>query len=106
LRRLAVSDPGVLEALRGADPAAAAGRCRLDGKTVAFVELAALVALGAVPTSLQWAVANALAAGATDEEVVSVLVALAPMVGTVRLESAVPDVVLALGRDLDVSGCE
>jgi hypothetical protein len=103
LRRLAVNDRGVLEELLGSDlgPAESVG---LDGKSVAFVRLAGLVALGAGPASYQWGVAEALAAGATDAEVVGVLMALGPVVGTARLSSAVPDVALALGCDLDPPG--
>ena len=100
LRRLAVNDQGVLEELLGSDldPAECAG---LDGKSVAFVRLAGLVALGAGPASYHWGVSEALAAGATDAEVVGLLMALGPVVGTVRLSSAIPDVAVALGYDLD-----
>jgi alkylhydroperoxidase/carboxymuconolactone decarboxylase family protein YurZ len=103
LRRLAVSDPAALEALLGAGPAT--GECaRLDDKTAALVRLAAFVAQGASSASYQAAVADALAAGVTDSDVVGTLLALAPVVGTVRVESAIPDVSLALGRDLGLPG--
>jgi alkylhydroperoxidase/carboxymuconolactone decarboxylase family protein YurZ len=45
-------------------------------------------------------VAAALAAGATDEEIVGVLAALVPIAGTVRVGSAAPEVALAMGCDL------
>jgi hypothetical protein len=51
-------------------------------------------------------VSEALAAGATDDEMVGVLVALGPIVGTVRLSCAVPEVAAALGHDLDRPGEE
>jgi hypothetical protein len=40
-----------------------------------------------------------LSAGATDAEVVDVLVTVAPVVGTERVSSAAPRVGLALGYD-------
>jgi 4-carboxymuconolactone decarboxylase len=102
-RRLAVNDRSVRDEMVGAEPATEE-RARLDAKSAALVQLAALVALGAASASYQAVVADALAAGATDGEVIGALLALWPVVGTVRLESAVPDVALALGRDLDLPG--
>lgn len=43
---------------------------------------------------------RALAAGATDDEVVDVLSVLAPVVGVPRVSSAAPEVALAIGCDL------
>jgi 4-carboxymuconolactone decarboxylase len=103
LRRLAVSDAAALEALLGEVPAQGE-RAGLDDRTTALVRLAALVAQGAASPSYQAAVADALAAGVTDGDVVATLLALAPVVGTVRIESAVADVSLALGRDLGLPG--
>jgi hypothetical protein len=54
--------------------------------------------------SYQWSVTWALAAGASDAEVVAVLVALAPIVGRVRVMAAAPEVALAIGCDVDVPG--
>jgi 4-carboxymuconolactone decarboxylase len=102
-RRLAVNDQSVRNEMVGEEPATEE-RARLDAKSAALVKLAALVAQGAASASYQAAVTDALAAGATDGELVGALLALRPVVGTVRLESAVPDVALALGRDLDLSG--
>lgn len=101
-RRLAVNDQSVGDAMVGAEPhTEGAG---LDAKTAALVLLAALVAQGGASASYQAAVAHALAAGATDADVIGALRALRPVVGTVRLESAVPDVALALGCDIDLPG--
>jgi 4-carboxymuconolactone decarboxylase len=102
-RRLAVNDQSVGDAMVGAEPPAE-GSAGLDAKTAALVLLAALVAQGGASASYQAAVAHALAAGATDADVIGALRALRPVVGTVRLESAVPDVALALGRDIDLPG--
>ena len=100
LRRLTLNDEGVLEALLRAaladvEPAG------LDAKTAALVRLAGLVALDSAPASYQWSITSALAAGASDAEVVGVLVALAPVVGTVRVGAAAAEVALAIGCDLD-----
>jgi alkylhydroperoxidase/carboxymuconolactone decarboxylase family protein YurZ len=43
-----------------------------------------------------------LAAGASDAEVVAVLAALAPIIGSARVNSAAPEVALAIGCDLDL----
>ncbi len=101
LRKLALNEEGVLASLLGtelidSEPA------RLDAKTAALVRLAGLVAVGSAPASYQWCVTNALAAGASDAEVVAVLEALAPIVGSARVSSAAPEVALAIGSDLDL----
>jgi 4-carboxymuconolactone decarboxylase len=43
----------------------------------------------------------ALAVGATAEEVVGTLVAMAPITGLARVVLAIPEVAVALGYDLD-----
>ena len=73
LRRLAVIDEGVLESLFGIvlgghEPE------EPDAKTAALVRLAGLVALDSAAASYHWSVTAALAAGASDDEVVGVLV--------------------------------
>ena len=102
LRRLALNDEGVLESLFGTG-FADAQRSELDAKALALVRLAGLVALDSAPASYQWTVATALAAGATDEEIVGVLAALVPIAGAVRVGSAAPEVALAMGCDLGLS---
>jgi alkylhydroperoxidase/carboxymuconolactone decarboxylase family protein YurZ len=77
---------------------------RLDPKTHALVRLGALLAIDAAPASYQWSVDAALAAGATVDEVVGTLVAIAPTVGLTRVVSAAPDVAVALGYDIDAEG--
>jgi len=103
LRRLALNEEGVLASLLGSgfaddEPVA------LDAKTIALVRLAGLIALESAPATYQWSVTRALAAGASDAEVVGVLVALEPIVGNVRVSSAAPEVALAIGCNLDLPG--
>jgi alkylhydroperoxidase/carboxymuconolactone decarboxylase family protein YurZ len=99
LRRLAVVDESVLESLFGS-PIGGSEPEQPDAKMVALVRLAGLVALDSAPAPYHWSVTAALAAGASDDEVVGVLVALTPVVGTARVASAAPEVALAIGCDL------
>jgi alkylhydroperoxidase/carboxymuconolactone decarboxylase family protein YurZ len=101
LRKLALNEEGILASLLGTEfvDGEPAG---LDAKTAALVRLAGLVAVESAPASYQWAVTSALAAGASDAEVVAVLAALAPIVGGARVNSAAPEVALAIGCDLDL----
>ena len=70
----------------------------LDPKTHALARLGALIALDAAPASYQWNVGMALASGATVDEIVGVLIAVAPTVGLARAVSAAPELALAIGR--------
>ena len=74
---------------------------QLDPKTQALVRLGGLVAMGAAPGSCHWAAEAALDAGATAEDVVGTLVAVAPICGLARVISAAPEVALAMGYDID-----
>jgi 4-carboxymuconolactone decarboxylase len=72
----------------------------LDGRTFALVKIAALVALDSPPASYAWQVPNALAEGATPEDITGVLRAVAPQVGGPRVVAAAPEIMLALGLEL------
>jgi 4-carboxymuconolactone decarboxylase len=72
----------------------------LDDRSYALVKLAAIMALDAPPTSYLWQVANALEAGATPEDMLGVLVAIAPQIGGPRLTAAAPELMVALGLSL------
>ena len=74
---------------------------QLDPKTQALVRLGGLVAMGAAPGSCHWAAEAALDAGATAEDVVGTLIAVAPICGLARVISAAPEVALAMGYDID-----
>lgn len=73
----------------------------LDHRDEAFVRLSALIALGASEPSIAVAMDRAVSAGVTSDEVVAMLVALAPTVGTARLIEAAPAIALGLGIDVD-----
>jgi LuxR family maltose regulon positive regulatory protein len=49
---------------------------------------------------LQWSATRALAAGATEDEIADVLVAIAPVAGLGRIAAAAPDLAIALGYDV------
>lgn len=72
----------------------------LDARTAALVRIAALVSVAPDATSFQWAMDQALAAGVEDEHVFSALIEIAPIIGVVRLTSALPHLMETL--DLEV----
>jgi 4-carboxymuconolactone decarboxylase len=72
----------------------------LDPRSYSLVKIAALVALDAPPASYLWQVSNALDAGATPNEIVGVLRAIAPQVGGPRCVAAAPEIMMALGLSL------
>ena len=72
----------------------------LDPRTFALVKIAALIALDAPPASYAWQVANALSDGASPEDILAVLRAVAPQVGGPRVVAAAPEIMLALGLEL------
>jgi len=97
---IAQHDPTVLEELLRArlENQEASG---LDPKIYALVNVAALIAMDAAPASYVWQVGLALDAGATPEELLSLLVALNPVVGSARIVAAAPELALAIGVDLE-----
>jgi 4-carboxymuconolactone decarboxylase len=70
----------------------------LDARTHALVRLAALVAAGAPGPDYDRYVCTALDQGVTPDEVVGLLVALLPTVGTSRVSAAAHAVHAILGR--------
>jgi alkylhydroperoxidase/carboxymuconolactone decarboxylase family protein YurZ len=76
------------------------GPSPLSDATVALVRIAALIALDAPPAAYGRQVTVALEAGATGEDILAVLRAVAPQVGTPRVIAAAPELMLALGLPL------
>ena len=100
LRRLALHDERCIESMLGirlGDNEAAG----MDARTHALVRLGGVVALGASRETHHWAAEAALNAGATAEDVIGTLLAVAPVSGLARVISAVPGVALAIGYDID-----
>jgi len=103
LAGISVGDPSTLETaveLRE-DLRAQSG---LDQRTFALTKIAALIALDAPPASYAWQVPNALAGGATADDILGVLKAVAPQVGGPRVVAAAPEIMVALGLSLPEGG--
>ena len=77
LRRLAIVDEAFVgnQAGLGLDPA---GTLALDTKTISLLQLAVLVATGSPGICLERSTARAMSAGAADDEIADVLLAIAP----------------------------
>ena len=102
LRRLAIIDEGVAGSQAGLDLGPPGARI-LDPKVAALVRVAALVAIGAPEVCLEWSTSQALAAGATEEEVTGVLLAVAPVIGLGRIVGATPGVAGGFGYDIEAA---
>ncbi len=76
----------------------------LDVKTAALVQLAAAVAVGSSSACLERSAGRALTAGATQDQVADVLLAIAPVAGLGGVVSAAPDVASAAGHDAAAAG--
>jgi alkylhydroperoxidase/carboxymuconolactone decarboxylase family protein YurZ len=102
LRRLAMIDEGFVEgqAGLGLDPARPSV---LDPKTAALLRVGASVAIGSSAVCLEWSTGRALAAGASEDEIAGVLLAIAPVAGLGRVVSAAPEVAIALGYDIEAA---
>jgi alkylhydroperoxidase/carboxymuconolactone decarboxylase family protein YurZ len=100
LRRLAIIDEGFVEGQAGLG-FDLGGLSALDPKTSSLLQLAVLVAIGSSEGSLQWGVGRALAAGASQEEIAEVLLAIAPVVGLGRISTAATGI--AIGLEYDIS---
>jgi 4-carboxymuconolactone decarboxylase len=100
LRRLALEDERSLRSVL-ADPGMP-GASELDAKAQALVTLGALLSVGATTVSLRRVVELAEASGATEGEMLGVLLAIAPSVGQARVVGAAPRLALALGYDIEL----
>ena len=101
LRRLAIIDEGFVEDQAGLGLGLPASR--LDPKTAALVRVGALAAIGSPGVCLEWGTTRALAQGATEDEIIAVLLAIAPVAGLGRVTGAVPGMAAALGYDVEAA---
>jgi hypothetical protein len=103
LRRLALNDEKLIATvLNSGSPLSPASR--LDRKAEALVQVGALLSIGASTASLRWTVELAQSTGATDEEILGVLVAIGPAVGLARVVGEAPRLALAMGYEIDDEG--
>ena len=99
LRRLAMIDEGFVQDEAGLG-LVSVSTSSLDPKTAALLQLGASVATGSPAVCLEWSAARAMAAGAAEDEIADVLLAIAPVTGLGRVVSAAPEVATALGYDI------
>jgi alkylhydroperoxidase/carboxymuconolactone decarboxylase family protein YurZ len=102
LRCLALNDERFVQSVLGMSPDTFEVS-HLDHKTHALVRLGACLAIDSAPSSYQANVEAALIAGASIDEIVGTLMAVAPTIGLARVVSAAPELALALGYDVDAA---
>ena len=102
LRRLALNDEQIVASLLAQSGPEIAGGCR-DPQTRALVRLAAVIASDGTCASYQSVVDSALAAGASVEDVIGVLIAVAATIGSARVVAAAPLLARAVGFDVDAA---
>ncbi len=100
-RRLSIGDQWLLAEV--AEPGAGGAMDRLDERTVSLIRVAALVPLDAPQSSYHVAVEAAMRAGATLDDLLAALVAVAGSVGSPRVVSAAPRIALAAGYDVEAA---
>lgn len=96
LRGLASGDPASVGGLVGLD-ADAGDMTDLGPRVSALIGLAVLVALNGPEAGIRAQVGAAVEAGADVEDIVGVLVAVAPHAGASRVVGAAPQIMRALG---------
>jgi 4-carboxymuconolactone decarboxylase len=100
VRRLAMIDEGFVKDEAGLGFGRVATWV-LEPKTVALLRVGASVASGASAVCLEWSAGRALAAGASQDEIAEVLLAVIPVAGLGRVVSGAPGLGIALGYDVE-----
>jgi len=100
LRRIAVRDETIVEWMQS-DHDGTSAVAKLDYRMCGLVQIAALIAAGGSVPSYRRAVELARLGGATPDEIVAVLAAVAPTIGVDRSVREAPKLGLALGYDVD-----
>jgi alkylhydroperoxidase/carboxymuconolactone decarboxylase family protein YurZ len=99
LRKLAIRDTELIQdILERSDRNVA--RSAIDPRAHALVRIGALVTADAATPSFMDACDEALAAGATREEIVGTLIAVLPLIGVERVVAAAPNLARALDYDI------
>jgi alkylhydroperoxidase/carboxymuconolactone decarboxylase family protein YurZ len=101
-RRLTIGDPALVASVAN-PPTGAPAVQRLDARTEALLQIAALIALDAPPSSFRPVVEMAMRSGARLEELLAGLLAVAGTVGSARVVSAAPRIAMAAGYDVDAA---
>jgi len=105
LRRLTIGDRTLLAAIADLDQASSSSVpvLRLDPRAEGLVRLAVLVVLDAPQPAYSAAADLAFLAGATMDDLVATLLAVAGQVGTSRVTAAAPRIALAAGYNIDAA---
>lgn len=99
LRRLTLDDERYLADVLARRPGGSATE-GLEPRIADLARLGALIGLDAGAATIDSTVAAALAAGASPQDIVDVLLAVGPVVGSARLVSAAPRIARGLGYDV------
>jgi alkylhydroperoxidase/carboxymuconolactone decarboxylase family protein YurZ len=102
LRRLAIVDEGFVGDQAGLMLGPPGVRI-LDPKTAALVRVGVLAAIGAPEVCREWSSSQALAAGATEDELTGVLLAIAPVIGLGRIVGAACGIAGAFGHEVEAA---
>jgi alkylhydroperoxidase/carboxymuconolactone decarboxylase family protein YurZ len=97
LRGLALGNARAVEQVVADDLTDAA---TLDARTAALVRIVAIMAGTSDIAANQWAVDAAIAAGVPDEDVLTAILHVAPIIGSARLNAVLPQLMEAFGLDL------
>ena len=98
-----MNDERLVASLAQTDPDPELEGVCADPEMRALVRLAALIASEGTCASYVSVVASALAAGASVEDVIGVLLAVTATVGSVRIVAAAPQLARAVGFDVDAA---
>lgn len=100
LLALSLHDEHTIDAFVGRDDPSAVEPVR-QTRTSLVAQVAALLCLDAETSTFQVFVERALAAGVEPDELLAVLIAVAPLIGAPRVVSGAASLARALGYDLD-----
>lgn len=103
LRALSTGDPSAIQSLMHVQMENMADS-GLDPRAHSLARLGALIALDAPPASFAWQIGIALDSGVTPEEILGVMVAVAPSVGMAKIVATAPEIALALGITIEGEG--
>ena len=102
LRELAIRDQRLLSEVLASDDASLRVS-QLDARSHALVRLGALIASGATTAAYKPVVEQAVQAGASAEQIVGTLIAVAGVAGVPRVVSAAPPLGLSVGYDVQAA---
>jgi alkylhydroperoxidase/carboxymuconolactone decarboxylase family protein YurZ len=102
LQRMVVNDRRLMsdQLWRNLGPSETFG---LDERCHVIARLGALAAHDGSVQTFRWVIGDALAAGMTEDDIVGVVLAIAPIIGFARVANIAPKVALALDFDLEAS---